>query len=178
MSFNVVINSPNTIDDLTQGSVTTNELRYNFDWNFMDDCEYDLTFSFRTPWQNLGVTVNPVLTQIRIPDLGAAMSVYEVVKNTTGVSTTASKSNVIGNVTTTEKFYGVTKNSNTGVLTHHSKVMYSAGAADNGPVRLKSRPQSSTFTVKLCQPSGETPISANAPLLYSLVLHFKKIDRY
>ena len=170
MSFNVVINSPNTIDDLTDANVTTNELRYNFDWNFMDDCEYDLTFSFRSPWQNQGVTVIPNLTQIRIPDLGAAMSVYEVVKNTTGVSTTASKSNVIGNVTTTEKFYGVTG------TTHHGKVMFSAGAADNGPVRLKSKPQSSTFTVKLCQPSGEVPL--NPPAIYSLILHFKKIDRY
>lgn len=165
MSFNVVINSNDTIDDITEADVTTKELRYNFDWNFMDDCEYDLTFSFRTPWQDQGVTVIPNLTQIRIPDLGAAMSVYEVGKNTT-----ASKSNVIGNVTTTEKFYGVTG------TTHHGKVMFSAGAADNGPVRLKSKPQSSTFTVKLCQPSGA--VTSHPPEIYSLVLHFKKIDRY
>ena len=162
MSFNVVINSPNTID--TEAN-NTKELRYNFDWNFMDDCEYDMTFSFRTPWQTSGVTISPALTQIRIPDLGAAMSVYEV-----GNNTTASKSNVIGNVTTTEKFYGVTG------TTHHGKVMFSAGAADNGPVRLKSKPQSSTFTVKLCQPSGEVPLTP--PASYSLILHFKKIDRY
>ena len=164
MSFNVVINSPDTIDDLTDANVTCKELRYNFDWNFMEDCEYDLTFSFRSPWMNQGVTTIPTLTQIRIPDFGAAMNVYEVGKNTT-----ASTSNVIGNVTTTTKFHGETAGG------FHGKVMFSAGAADNGPVRLKSKPHSSTFTVKLCQPNGA--LTANPPTSYSLVLHFKKIDK-
>ena len=165
MSFNVVINSPDTIDDLTAANVNCKELRYNFDWNFMEDCEYDLTFSFRSTWNTLGVTTSPGLTQIRFPDLGAAMNVYQV-----GPNTTANTSNVIGNVTTTQKFYGQTG------ANHHGLVMFSAGAADNGPVRLKGKPQSSTFTVKLCEPDGA--LATTVPDKYSLVLHFKKIDHY
>lgn len=165
MSFNVVINSPDTID--TEAN-NTKELRYNFDWNFMDDCEYDMTFSFRTTWQAVSSNglIGPAVTQIRIPDLGAAMSVYEVGKNTT-----ASKSNVIGNVTYTERMFGIAPNA-----ASVNKAMLIAGAADNGPVRLKGRPQGNTFTVKLCKSDGS--LATIPPDDYSLILHFKKIDRY
>ena len=164
MSFNVVINSETNVSVNNAGNSSNNT--YAIDWSFMDDCEYDVTFAFRgsyDDWSGEGATTKSDMMGIELRGLGAISNTY-----TAGSEPKASGSNFLG-VTYMRTAHHVAPQGGA------KEVLFSA-VSDNPPVRFKARPQSNTFDVRLLTDNYE--ISNRPPLYYTLILHFKKIDRY
>ena len=150
MSFNVVINS----SDKFSGSDDINQV-YALDWSFMQEGEYDMTFSFRTETKNFDYDQD--VQAIDCPDL----TVFNSYK--AGDSVTAQTSSVIGKV----KLADVRKDYN-----DLAKMYGYADFKDNPPVRV-SKPKANFFAVRLLDVTGA--VLTENPGNYVLILHFEKI---
>ena len=165
MSFNVVINSETNVSTNDPGGNSNNNT-YAIDWSFMDECEYDVTFAFRGSydnWEGTGAISASDMMGIELRGLGAVSNTYNA-----GSEPKAGGSNFLG-VTHMRTQYHTAANGG-------AKEVVFAAMSDNAPIRFKARPQSNTFDVRLLTDNYD--LSVSPPLTYTLVLHFKKIDRY
>ena len=172
MSFNVVIHSSDAIENEGKDGTNVNpyaesdQLSYAIDWSFMDDCDYELTFTFRCNaykiFQADGTTAtsfdNAVFcsaTHVALSDLGAQFKNFKA-----GRTQNANNTNTIG------------------LLTNHLRAMDSMMSqtiftteSSNAPSRV-SKPVGNQFTVKLLD--NQSRLAVRPPPQYDIILHFKK----
>ena len=164
MSFNVVIHS----DDYFSTTDAFNAMNqiYTIDWSFMEEGEYDLTFSFRTQ-HLLPFDLTRDIGTIECPDLAVFNSFRPTVNTDAAgnrtVLTQAITSSTIGKIRWVEC-------SNQAVSL--TKLYSVADWGDNPPVRVR-KPQSNMFTVKLNDVNGNIATATSGK--YVLILHFEKV---
>jgi len=147
MSFSVVIDSTEAYS-----STSIYNQDYAIDWSFLDDGEYDLTFSFVS--SPVGEVASDVKC-ISLEGLGTQLKVYLA-----GTTTDTKNSNVIGLLNRV--------NFNDGTARQRFQQ-----STYNPPVVLKSRPSNNIFKVKILQSAGGIAVSGMGGS-YILILHFNK----
>ena len=149
MSFNVVLNSSNYF-----GGTTNHERTYAIDWSFMEEGQYDLTFSFHS-----ASAAGPnFINAIELPDLTVFNS-YQAAD-----TTTANNSHIIG---TTRLFWNA-KVTSTMTISASCR----ASPSDNPPIRC-GKPKNSIFTVRLLD--DLLAVQSGVVGHYTLILHFQKV---
>ena len=151
MSFSVVVDS-----NVAFNSTSIYDKDYAIDWSFLDEGEYDLTFSFVSSPVDANTTN---VKAIALLGLGTQIKTY-----TAGEKTDTKSSNIIGLLKRT-----MIENDTT--LTPQ-KMSFSQSDF-NVPVVLNNRPSSNIFKVKIMASStivGSVGMSGS----YLLILHFNK----
>ena len=153
MSFSVVIDS-----QVAFKTVNIYDKDYAIDWSFLDEGEYDLTFSFVSSPGDANTTN---VKAIALLGLGTQIKTY-----TAGDKTDTKSSNIIGLLKRT-----MIVNDTTAAP---EKMSFSQSDF-NVPVVLNSRPSSNIFKVRIMA-SSTTIGSVGMPGSYLLILHFNKRD--
>jgi hypothetical protein len=151
MSFSVVVDS-----QVAFKTTSIYDKDYAIDWSFLDEGEYDLTFSFVSSPAGANTTD---VKGIALLGLGTQMKTY-----TAGEKTDTKSSNIIGLLKRT-----MIVNDTTG---NPQKMSFSQSDF-NVPVVLNSRPSNNIFKVKIMASStivGSVGMSGS----YLLILHFNK----
>ena len=141
--YNIILNSQNKV-----AGTPNNDTKFYYDWTFLNDTEYKLTFSFNGSSANS----TSAIPSVHI-DLGQT-STYAV--SSTMISGINSLS--IGTLT------------NTGLL-------LSANQVSNGSIYLSHRPTNSIFSVRILDPSGVPLLDNGASIMnnYILTLHLEQL---
>lgn len=142
VSYNIILNSQNKV-----AGTPNNDTKFYYDWTFLTDNEYKLTFTFN------GSTINTstLIPSIHI-DLGQT--------NTYAVSSTM--------ISGINSLSIGTLNTN-GLLLTSSQVT-------NGSIYLSHRPTNSIFSVRILDPSGNPFLDSGSAIMnnYMLTLHLEK----
>jgi len=153
MSFSVVIDS-----NVAFETTSIYDKDYAIDWSFLDEGEYDLTFSFVSSPGDANTTD---VKGIALLGLGTQLKTY-----TAGAETNTKSSNIIGLLKRT-----MIVNDTTGTP---QKMSFSQSDF-NVPVVLNSRPSNNIFKVRIMATSLNVA-SVGMPGSYLLILHFNKRD--
>jgi len=147
MSFSVVVDS-----NVAFNSTSIYDKDYAIDWSFLDEGEYDLTFSFLSASGTAGATN---VKGIALLGLGTQIKTY-----TAGDGTNTKSSPIIGLLSRS-------------VFNDGSNKQTFSQSDFNAPVVLNSRPSNNIFKVKIMASStivGSVGMGGS----YLLILHFNK----
>ena len=141
VSYNIILNSQNKL-----AGTTNNDTKFLFDWTFIPDNEYKLTFSFN------GSSANSTSA---IPSVHIDLGQTNTYSNSSTIIM-ANNSLSIGTLT------------NTGLI-------LSANQVSNGCIYLSHRPTNSIFSVRILDPSGVPLLDNGASIMnnYILTLHLE-----
>lgn len=143
VNYNITINSNNAV-----GGTNSSDYVYNFNWENLEEGDYELTFNFSS---ELDPLINDKVV-VSCPDLGVCSNSF-----TTSSLTAQKFSGVIGSLYSKD------------IAT---SIQYVVPSTFNPPVYLKTRPYSNQFTVYLKDLDGNL---VDIGVSYVIILSLKKL---